>query len=128
VAAPFFAAALRLVLPRLRVAAPFFADVERLRLERLRVAAPFRAEALRPPRLRALLFRPDDADRELFRRRELLDFLAAAIKKLRVGGFVQRNSKIRAQQCCATPAYRATDINSNNQSRQRTRLAVLHHP
>ena len=82
-AAPFFAAALRLLLPRLRVAAPFFAALLRLLLARLRVAAPFFAAALRPR------LRPDDPDRELFRRREL-DFLAAAIKKLRVGGFVER--------------------------------------
>ena len=71
------------------MAAPFFAADERRRLERLRVAAPFRAELLRPLRLRPPLLR-DDPDRELFRRRELLDFLAAAIKKLRVGGFVER--------------------------------------
>ena len=50
-----------------------------------------RALRLRPPVFRPALLRPEDPDRELFRpRRELLDFLAAAIGKLRVGGFVVR--------------------------------------
>ncbi|MDQ3673997.1 MAG: hypothetical protein M3365_06455 [Gemmatimonadota bacterium] len=82
-AAPFFAAILRLTLLSLRVAARFFTATLRRTLLILRVAAPFFAL------LRLLLLRPDDAARELFRRREL-DFLAAAIEKLRVGGFVER--------------------------------------
>lgn len=50
-----------------------------------------RALLLRPPVFRPALLRPEDPDRELFRpRRELLDFLAAAIGKLRVGGFIVR--------------------------------------
>jgi hypothetical protein len=53
-----------------------------------------RALLLRPP-----LLRPEDPDRDLFLPpRELLDFLAAAIGMLRVGGFVGTDSKIRAQQ------------------------------
>ena len=51
-----------------------------------------RALLLRPP-----LLRPEDPDRDLFLR-ELLDFLAAAIGMLRVGGFGGTDSKIRAQQ------------------------------
>jgi hypothetical protein len=54
-----------------------------------------RALLLRPP-----LFRPEDPDRDrflpLFR---LLDFLAAAMGMLRVGGFARTDSKIRAQHC-----------------------------
>src|SRR3990170_7055763 len=61
----------------------------RLELERFR-APPFRPPLLLRALLRPPLFRPDDPDRELFRRRELLDFLAAAIGKLHVGGFVER--------------------------------------
>ena len=46
----------------------------------------FRALPLRPP-----LLRPEDPDRDLFRLPlRLLDFLAAAIGKLRVGGSVER--------------------------------------
>jgi hypothetical protein len=64
--------------------------LERFLLER------FLPPPLRPPPLllRALLFRPpllrpEDPDRDLFLPpRELLDFLAAAIGMLRVGGFV----------------------------------------
>jgi hypothetical protein len=53
-----------------------------------------RALFLRPP-----LLRPEDPDRDLFLPpRELLDFLAAAIGMLRVGGFAGTDSKIRAQQ------------------------------
>jgi hypothetical protein len=53
---------------------------------------------LRPP-FRPALLRPEDPDRDLFLPPlRLLDFLAAAIGKLRVGGFVEPNSKIRAQQ------------------------------
>lgn len=61
------------------------APPELLLVERLR------ALLLRPPVFRPALLRPEDPDRELFRpRRELLDFLAAAIGKLRVGGFIVR--------------------------------------
>lgn len=61
------------------------APPELLLVERLR------ALRLRPPVFRPARLRPEDPDRELFRpRRELLDFLAAAIGKLRVGGFVVR--------------------------------------
>jgi len=72
--------------------------LERFLLERflppllLRAPPLLRALLLRPP-----LLRPEDPDRDLFLR-ELLDFLAAAIGMLRVGGFVGTDSKIRAQQ------------------------------
>jgi hypothetical protein len=43
--------------------------------------------------------RPEDPDRDLFLPLfDLLDFLAAAMEGLRVGGFVATDSKIRAQQ------------------------------
>jgi hypothetical protein len=48
--------------------------------------------------LRRPLLRPEDLDRDLFLPPlRLLDFLAAAIGMLRVGGFVRTDSKIRAQ-------------------------------
>ncbi len=56
-----------------------------------------------PDRLRALLLRPpllrpEDPDRDLFLPLfRLLDFLAAAMGVLRVGGFARTDSKIRAQ-------------------------------
>ena len=54
---------------------------------------------LAPPRLR-----PDDPDRDLFLPLfERLDFLAAAMGKLRVRGFARTDSKIRAQQSCDSP-------------------------
>jgi hypothetical protein len=52
-----------------------------------------RALLLRPP-----LLRPEDPDRDLFLPLfRLLDFLAAAMGMLRVGGFARTDSKIRAQ-------------------------------
>ena len=52
-----------------------------------------RALLLRPP-----LLRPEDPDRDLFLPLfRPLDFLAAAMGMLRVGGFVRTDSKIRAQ-------------------------------
>ena len=52
-----------------------------------------RALLLRPP-----LLRPEDPDRDLFLPLfRLLDFLAAAMGVLRVGGFARTDSKIRAQ-------------------------------
>jgi hypothetical protein len=54
---------------------------------------------LAPPRLR-----PDDPDRDFFLALfERLDFLAAAMGKLRVRGFARTDSKIRAQQSCDSP-------------------------
>lgn len=90
----------------------------------------FREEAFRPPLLRLEAFRRDDflppalralltrfrverfrappllrpPDRDLFLPLfDLLDFLAAAMEGLRVGGFVATDSKIRAQQRQETP-------------------------
>jgi len=75
-----------------------------LRPPLLRLAEDFRAprrDDFLPPDLRALparflvdrlrappLLRPEDPDRDLFL--PLLDFLAAAMGKLRVGGFIER--------------------------------------
>jgi len=77
----------------------------------------FRRDDFLPPALRALLarfrverfrapplLRPEDPDRDLFLPLfDLLDFLAAAMEGLRVGGFVATDSKIRAQQRQETP-------------------------
>ena len=77
----------------------------------------FRRDDFLPPALRALLarfrverfrapplLRPEDPDRDLFLPLfDLLDFLAAAMEGLRVGGFVATDSKIRAQQRQDTP-------------------------
>jgi hypothetical protein len=87
-------------------------------LERFLVLERFLPPLLRPPPLllRALLFRPpllrpEDPDRDLFLPlRELLDFLAAAIGMLRVGGFVGTDSKIRAQQ---RSGARHNDVNAH---------------
>ena len=92
------------------------------------LAELFLLERLRPPllrppllRLRALLFlppllRPEDPDRDLFLPpRELLDFLAAAIGMLRVGGFVGTDSKIRAQQ---RTGVRHNDVNVHHVNRE----------
>jgi hypothetical protein len=63
---------------------PFRRD-DFLVLEDLRAPDRFRPVTLRPP-----LLRPEDLDRDLFLPPlRLLDFLAAAIGKLRVGGFVE---------------------------------------
>ena len=79
-------------------------------------AEDFRRDDFLPPALRALLarfrverflapplLRPEDPDRDLFLPLDLLDFLAAAMEGLRVGGFVTTDSKIRAQQRQDTP-------------------------
>lgn len=59
------------------------------------LAARFRVERFFAPPL----LRPEDPDRDLFLPLfDLLDFLAAAMEGLRVGGFVATDSKIRAQQ------------------------------
>jgi hypothetical protein len=64
--------------------------------------APRRDDFRAPPELRLErfrappFFRPEDPDRFL-PPLERLDFLAAAIGKLRVAGFVTTDSKIRAQ-------------------------------
>ena len=84
---------------------------EDLRPPLLRRAEDFRRDDFLPPDLRALLarfllvrfrapplLRPEDPDRDLFLPLLALDFLAAAMGKLRVGGFVRTDSKIRAQQ------------------------------
>jgi hypothetical protein len=64
---------------------PFRRD-DFLALEDLRALDRFR-----PVVLRRTLLRPEDLDRDLFLPPlRLLDFLAAAIGKLRVGGFVER--------------------------------------
>jgi hypothetical protein len=48
-------------------------------------------DRFRPATLRRTLLRPEDLDRDLFLPPlRLLDFLAAAIGMLRVGGFVER--------------------------------------
>lgn len=85
---------------------------EALRPPLLRRDDDFRRDDFRAPALRALLalfrvrffapplLRPEDPDRDLFLPLfDLLDFLAAAMEGLRVGGFVATDSKIRAQQC-----------------------------
>jgi hypothetical protein len=83
--------------------------VEDLRPLLLRRAEDFRRGDLRALPERPLVerffalprLRPEDPDRDLFLPPfERLDFLAAAMGKLRVGGFVEPNSKIRAQQSC----------------------------
>ena len=97
--------------------------LERLRppLERPPPLLLLRALLLRPP-----LLRPEDPDRDLFLPpRELLDFLAAAIGMLRVGGFVRTDSKIRAQQRVGVRddgALHALALPNN------ARLAELHDP
>ena len=64
------------------------------------VLARFRVERFRAPPL----LRPEDPDRDFFLPLfDLLDFLAAAMEGLRVGGFVATDSKIRAQQRRDTP-------------------------
>jgi len=77
---------------------------EALRPPRLRPDDAFRRADFLPPALRALLarfrverlrapplLRPEDPDRDLFLPLlDLLDFLAAAMGRLRVGGFVER--------------------------------------
>ena len=76
---------------------------EDLRPPLLRRAEDFRRDDFLPPDLRALLarfllvrfrapplLRPEDPDRDLFLAPLALDFLAAAMGKLRVGGFVER--------------------------------------
>ena len=76
---------------------------EDLRPPLLRRAEDFRRDDFLPPDLRALLarfllvrfrapplLRPEDPDRDLFLPPLALDFLAAAMGKLRVGGFVER--------------------------------------
>ena len=81
---------------RLRLEEAFLPPFRRddfLALEDLRVLDRFRPATLRFP-----LLRPEDLDRDLFLPPlRLLDFLAAAIGKLRVGWFVRTDSKIRAQ-------------------------------
>ena len=115
------AAALRLLLGRLRVAAPFRAALLRLLLLRLRVAAPFFAATLRLP-----LFRPDD--RELFRRLELLDFLAAAIEKLRVGGFGEGIARFAHNNAAVHRSMAQQTLHQQEQLRQRACLAVADYP
>jgi hypothetical protein len=67
----------------------------------LRAPARFLVERFRaPPPLR-----PEDPDRDLFLRLLELDFLAAAMGKLRVGGFVERIARFahnKAKQDLAT--------------------------
>jgi hypothetical protein len=77
---------------------------EALRPPRLRLDEAFLRADFLPPALRALLarlrverflapplLRPEDPDRDLFLPLlDLLDFLAAAMGRLRVGGFVER--------------------------------------
>jgi hypothetical protein len=90
-APPLRLLALRPPLLRLAVLRPARLGVFRA-LPELRLAVRF----LAPPRLR-----PEDPDRDLFLPLfERLDFLAAAMGMLRVGGFVGTDSKIRAQQLC----------------------------
>ena len=96
---------------------------EDFRPPRLRLAEDFRRDDFLPAALRALLarfrverflapplLRPEDPDRDLFLPLfDLLDFLAAAMEGLRVGGFVATDSKIRAQQRQETPDDAAPD-------------------
>ena len=66
-----------------------------LALDLRALLARFRLERFSAPPL----LRPEDPDRDLFLPLfDLLDFLAAAMEGLRVGGFVATDSKIRAQQ------------------------------
>jgi hypothetical protein len=75
--------------PLLRLAEDFRALRRRGDFRALRLGARFE-----PPRLR-----PEDPDRDRFLPLfDRLDFLAAAMGRLRVGGFVRTDSKIRAQQ------------------------------
>ena len=89
---------------------------EALRPPLLRRDDDFRRDDFLPLALRALLarfrverffappLRPEDPDRDLFLPFDL-DFLAAAMGMLRVGGFVTTDSKIRAQQRQGAPYY-----------------------
>ncbi len=76
---------------------------EALRPPRLRLDEALRRDDFLPPAFRALLarfrverlrapplLRPEDPDRDLFLPLLDLDFLAAAMGRLRVGGFVER--------------------------------------
>lgn len=88
----FFAEALRP--PLLRRDEDFRRD-DFLALDLRALLARFRVERFFAPPL----LRPEDPDRDLFLPLfDLLDFLAAAMEGLRVGGFVATDSKIRAQQ------------------------------
>ena len=59
-------------------------------LDDLRAPPERLLDRFRPPPLRPPLLRPEDPDRDRFLPPpRLLDFLAAAIRKLRVGGFVE---------------------------------------
>jgi hypothetical protein len=91
--------------PLLRLAEDFRRD-DFLALDFRVLLARLRVERFRAPPL----LRPEDPDRDLFLPFDLLDFLAAAIGKLRVGGFVATDSKIRAQQRRETPYKAALDI------------------
>ena len=79
-------------------------------------APPLRDDLRPPPVLRLLerlrappLLRPEDPDRDLFLPLlERLDFLAAAIGKLRVGGFVERIARF-AHNKAATHCIRFDD-------------------
>jgi hypothetical protein len=108
-----------------------------LRLEALRrddflplalraLLARFRVERFRAPPL----LRPEDPDRDLFLPLfDLLDFLAAAMEGLRVGGFVATDSKIRAQQRQETPYDAALNSACHPaSSSQHTRFTVSHDP
>jgi hypothetical protein len=64
-----------------------------LALDLRALLARFRVERFFAPPV----LRPEDPDRDLFLPFDL-DFLAAAMGMLRVGGFVATDSKIRAQQ------------------------------
>jgi hypothetical protein len=82
-------------LPLLRPEEDFLPPRERddfLPLEDLRALPERRlAERFRPPLLRPPLLRPEDPDRDRFLPPlRLLDFLAAAMGKLRVGGLYNR--------------------------------------
>lgn len=77
---------------------PLFRRDDFLALEDLRALDRFRLVTLR----RALL-RPEVLDRDLFLPLlRLLDFLAAAIGKLRVGGFVERIARFAHNKKVAT--------------------------
>lgn len=95
----------------------------RLLLARLRVAALLRAALFRRPRLR-----PEDPDRELFRRRELLDFLAAAIGMLRVGRFVERIARFAHNNTARRYTAARGMVDRATRLANRACLAVSHDP
>ena len=96
-----------------------------LALDLRALLARFRVERFFAP-----LLRPEDPDRDLFLPLfDLLDFLAAAMEGLRVGGFVATDSKIRAQQRKGdrTTMHQAA-CRHHAASSEHTRFSMSHDP